>query len=184
MSILSLNGQTNLDTIENKAKPSEKKESRNTFLTLFNGKPGKAALIGLVIPSGGQAYNKKWIKIPIALGIDGAAGYWVYYTRNQFKEYDIIYKSLLDGKTHPDFNSVSDVQDVRSAWRQRSEYAWVYMTIAHLVTVFDAYVDRHLLEFDIDDDISQLYTPIGATPLFGIRIPLDTKYSTTSFRSR
>lgn len=161
------------DTATARSTPDTAQVKRNTFLSIFNGNPGKAALIGLLIPSGGQAYNKKWLKIPIALGIDGTAGAWVWFTRKTYNKYDGIYKSLLDGGQSDVFNSANDVLPVRSKWRQNSEYAWVYMTIAHLVTVFDAYVDRHLIEFDISDDLSDLYNSNNQMPIVGITIPIN-----------
>ena len=162
-------------TIGEETNPAPK---RNTFLSIFEGRPGKAALFSLVIPGGGQAYNKKWWKIPLAWGIDGAAGYWVYHTAKGYKYYDTIYRDLLAGKGNEFFRNARDVEAVRSSWRQRKEYAWVYMGIAHLVTVFDAYVDRHLIEFDINEDLtSHNYSEIGAFPLVGVSIPLDRKYN-------
>lgn len=160
------------DTASVRSAPDTAQVKRNSFLSIFNGKPGKAALIGLLIPGGGQAYNKKWLKIPIALGIDGTAGAWVWFTRKTYNKYDGTYKSLLAGGTSNVFRSANDVLVVRSKWRQNSEYAWVYMTIAHLVTVFDAYVDRHLIEFDISDDLSNLYNANNQMPIVGIAIPL------------
>lgn len=38
--------------------------NKNGF-SLFKGKPGKAALFSLVIPSGGQIYNKNGGKFPL-----------------------------------------------------------------------------------------------------------------------
>jgi hypothetical protein len=149
------------------------KNNRNTFFSIFEGKPGRAALYSLIIPGGGQAYNKKWFKIPLALGIDGAAGYYVYYTRNNFNIADKIYRDLLAGGTNEFFKSANDVVPLRSAWRQRMEYAWVYMGIAHLVTVLDAFVDRHLIEFDISEDLTHHnYPATGAYPIIGITIPI------------
>ena len=85
------NDQENVFIESDTSKVGKTKENkRNTFLTIFEGNPGRAALYSLVIPGAGQAYNKKWFKIPLALTIDGAAGYWVYYTRKEYNEIDEI----------------------------------------------------------------------------------------------
>jgi len=126
---------------------------RNTFSVIFSGKPGKAALYSFVVPSGGQIYNKRWLKVPLALGVDG---YFLYNLLNKQKEYnkynDIvnIYKA---GGTYPDITEQSAL-NFRAAARTNREYAWVYLIVGHLVTVFDAYVDRHLMDFDISPDIT------------------------------
>ena len=46
---------------------------RNTFKEVFSGKPGRAALYSLIVPGGGQIYNKKWWKLPITYSIEGGA---------------------------------------------------------------------------------------------------------------
>lgn len=126
---------------------------RNTFSVIFSGKPGKAALYSFVFPSGGQIYNKRWLKVPLAMGVDG---YFLYNLLNKQKEYnkynDIvnIYKA---GGTYPDITEQSAL-NFRAAARTNREYAWVYLIVGHLVTVFDAYVDRHLMDFDISPDLT------------------------------
>ena len=152
--------------------------SRNTFFTLFRGNPGKAALFSLIIPGGGQAYNKKWWKIPIAIGIDGVAYYNVYFNKSLYKKYDDIYITLANGGKHPDFFSKQDVSPLRSAYRQKYEYAWLYFGIAHLVTVFDAFVDRHLIEFDISENLTYQHPALNTLPvsnIISITIPINKK---------
>ena len=43
----------------------------NSFFDIFTGNPGKAAFYGLIIPGGGQIYNKKWWKLPLVYGLEG-----------------------------------------------------------------------------------------------------------------
>lgn len=148
---------------------------RNTFFSIFNGNPGKAAFYSLVIPGGGQFYNKKWLKVPLALGLDGAAIGWIVLNKRKYNQYDDIFKDLLTGGKNPFFKSPSDVNVLRKAYKSRVEYAWVYFGIAHLITVFDAFVDRHLIEFDIENDIvynSPLNTA-NAFEIVSIKIPLN-----------
>lgn len=124
--------------------------NKNAFFSLFKGKPGRAAFYSLVIPSGGQVYNRKWWKVPIALGIDGALIYNVVYQNNQYRFYQDAYLTALVTKD-PNTNILKADRD---AFRKSKEYSWVYLVVGHLFTVIDAYVDRHLIEFDISDDIS------------------------------
>lgn len=167
------NNTTAADTIS----VSDTTKKSNTFFTLFRGKPGRAALYSLVIPGGGQAYNKKWWKVPLAIGIDGVAYYNVYFNQTLYKRYDNIYKTLAAGGSHPDFFSASDVAPLRSSYRQKYEYAWLYFGIAHMVTVFDAFVDRHLIEFDISQDLSVLPSEFQTLPvsnIISVSIPLSS----------
>ena len=37
--------------------------------------------------------------------------------------------------------------------------SWVWLALGHIFTVMDAYVDRHMMDFDISPDISLQYHP-------------------------
>lgn len=156
-----------------------KEVKRNTFKTIFRGNPGRAAFYSLVIPAGGQIYNKKWWKVPLALGIEAGTMTWAITSRQQFKKFDNIWQDLNNGIIDNEFNFTkpSDVVSIRSRARQQMEYSWVFILVGKLVTVFDAYVDRHLIEFDISEDLSGL----SNLPSFNIRIPLNPKAKQKAF---
>lgn len=168
-----LGQQTNDIVIQDTVSTDTTQLRRNTFKVIFNGKPGKAALYGLVLPSAGQIYNKKWWKVPLALGIDGWFTYKYLGHRSDFKYYDGIYKNYLKGIPHE--ISRADAQTFRESSRRNKEYGLVYLIIGHLVTVFDAYVDRHLMDFDATEDVSQIpYQNYDNTiTLVKFRIPLN-----------
>jgi Family of unknown function (DUF5683) len=125
----------------------------NTFKTIFNGKPGRAAFYSLVIPSGGQVYNKKWWKVPLALGLEGYFIYNVIDKKNIYNQYNDIVIDYQNGETNL-FYTKSEAINLRLQAKSGVENAWVYLVIGHLVTVFDAYVDRHLMDFDISPNLS------------------------------
>lgn len=144
---------------------------KNAFLSLFKGKPGKAMLLGLVVPSGGQIYNKRWWKVPLALGIEGLLINNIYINQTQYTTYrDLVVEGL---KNQIDPSLISAYRIRRDAYRQRSEYAWVVGIIGHLVIAMEAYVDRHLMTFDVSEDLSLMYRQYGASPFITINIPLN-----------
>ncbi len=148
--------------------------NKGGFWSLFKGKPGKAALLSLIIPSGGQIYNKKWWKVPLALGIDGALTYTVIYNRQQYKKSDKIYLQLLDAGDPLS----TRYRQQRDYYRKWSEYSYIWLIGGHLITVVDAFVDRHLMEFDISPDLSVIpsYTEYDNKELViqaGIKINLN-----------
>ncbi len=135
---------------------SNVKPKRNGFFDIFKGKPGKAAFLSLLIPGGGQAYNRKYWKVPIAIGIDLTTLYYAREYSNLYKEYDAGFKQMVSNPDYQflNFTSSSEVKLYRDAYRRRMEYAYVYFGIGHLITILDAFVDRHLMNFDINDDLS------------------------------
>lgn len=158
-------GQENSDTSTYVA------PKRNTFKLLFSGKPGKAALYSLIFPSGGQIYNKKWLKVPLALGVDGYFLYNLINKQKIYNDYNDIVNIYNNGGTYPDISEQAAL-NFRAAARTNREYAWVYFIVGHLVTVFDAYVDRHLMDFDISPDLTLVGGPSAGISL---TIPLNQK---------
>jgi hypothetical protein len=159
-----INDTTAVDTILPK---------RNTFKLIFSGEPGKAALYSLIIPSGGQIYNRKWWKVPLALGVDGWFTYRYLHHRSEFNKYDKIYKDWLKGI--PNEISIDNARIFRNSSRQAKEYGFVYLILGHLATVFDAYVDRHLMDFDSSEDVSftkNYYAPDNSITLVKFRLPI------------
>jgi hypothetical protein len=148
--------------------------SKGGFLTLFEGKPGRAALYGLLIPSGGQIYNRKWWKVPLALSIDAGLAYVLISNRNNYRRAQAEYTAAL---ANPIQEDLGRLREVRNFYRKWSEYSWIWMIGGHLITVLDAYVDRHLMDFDISEDITiepvfERNTTIPQYTGVGVFIPL------------
>lgn len=125
--------------------------NKGGFFSIFKGKPGKAALYSLIIPSGGQIYNKKWWKVPLALGIDGGLTYVLITNR---KNYSVTQEAYLTALVTPGSTNVARLKQQRDFYRKWSEYAWIWLIGGHILTVADAFVDRHLMDFNVSDDLT------------------------------
>lgn len=153
----------------------------NAFFEIFYGKPGKAALYGLIVPGGGQIYNKKWWKLPLVYAAEGFSLYWIITSTNQNNGFQEAYfNSLNDLPGRKSFRGVTDVQVLlsnRNKWRKNKEYSWIFFLGTHLITIFESFIDRHLMEFDVSDDLS--FTPmqsaIGPYPAFSYTFDLNKK---------
>jgi len=137
--------------------------NKNTFRVLFSGNPGRAALYSLVLPGAGQLYNKRYWKIPIVYA--GLAGVvYLYYENNKvYQEYKQLYVDNIDnskGKTYYNYYIQA---------KQYREQAIFAVVGVYLFNVLDAYIDRHLIDFDIDEDLSFQLKPFpdGISP-FGL----------------
>ena len=142
--------------------------------------PKKALQLSLIFPGAGQLYNKKnaaiWTPFWIATTGGGVVG--TVYFRNQYVKYRDIYRKEVLGIDH----ELSDnpaatptaIQDARDANRQRAEQ-FLFGTIGvHLLNGLQAFTGAHLLNFDIDDDLSMQLKPsvesieYGQTPALGL----------------
>ncbi len=146
--------------------------NKNGFFSLFKGKPGRAAFYSLVIPGGGQAYNRKYWKIPIAVGIDASLVYVLLYNTNQYKKSQQLYLTAIKEKDP----RTSRFKLQRDGARKAREYSYIYLIIGHLSTVIDAFVDQHLLDFDVSDDLTNIYNRDILIPTItkvGVNVPLN-----------
>jgi hypothetical protein len=138
----------------------------SSFKALFNGTPGKAILYGMLIPGGGQIYNKRYWKVPIALAAEGAGIYAFIFLRGEYNNFKEAYRLTLLGEGIP-YRGISGADPLNS-FRQRyqkwSEQAGVAMIAVHIVVAVEAYIDRHLSIFDIDEDLSFDYSAPGIVP--------------------
>jgi len=153
--------------------------SSNSILDIFYGNPGKAAFYGLIVPGGGQIYNKKWWKLPLVYALEGGLIAYIYDSTKNYNGFQNAYKDNLDpdivGKGFRGITATNVLLTQRNKYRQQREYAWVFFIGGHLITIFEAFIDRHLMEFDVSDDLS--FKPIftGLGPVGGITytIPLN-----------
>ncbi len=131
---------------------------------MFDGNPGKAALYSIIIPGAGQAYNKRWWKAPLFVGAEVAGIYYLIYRIDQFQTWDTEYRSVVSGNP-PTINAnltLESTRRIRNNARQNKDYAWVILAGIHIIAAADAFVDRHLIEFDVEDDLEvsfRLYDP-------------------------
>jgi len=155
----------------------------NTFFDIFTGNPGKAAFYGLIIPGGGQIYNKKWLKLPIVYALEGYLIRSIITNTQSYNGYQDAYLANLNGEGY-EYKGTSDVKILRGKrdeFRKSREYAWVFFIGGHLITIFEAFIDRHLMEFDVSDDLTftPIMTDIGVFNGFTYTIPLNKKKTYT-----
>ena len=133
----------------------------------FSGNPGKAALYSLVIPGTGQLFNKRYWKVPLALAIEGTAIFFVIENSRLFRQWDDEWKFQV-ANSMPSGN-VTDISDAtavgrqRDAYKQNRDYAIIGLIASHILISADAFIDRHLIEFDVSEDLSVRFSPIAPT---------------------
>lgn len=138
--------------------------------------PKRAMWLALVIPGGGQIYNRKYWKLPIVYGGFVGCAYAMRWNNQMYKDYSQAYMDLMDDdpKTESynqflhlgaviDENNISRYEklfknrkDKYRRWRDLSFFALVGV---YALSVVDAYVDASLSEFDLSDDLSLRVEP-------------------------
>lgn len=119
--------------------------------------PSKAAFYSAILPGLGQAYNKKYWKIPIAVG--GVATGIYFYKRNdkQYERYRDAYKRRLAGYTDDEFfGRVTDdgLRRAQKTLKQNKELSLLITAGIYVLNIIDANVDAHLLQYNVDENLA------------------------------
>ena len=150
--------------------------NRYGLLSSFSGKPGRAALIGLIVPAGGQFYNRRFIKGTIFLAAELAGIYYALDRSSYYNQVDDCYKTLLTtGEcTDPTFANVelTTLRNHRESVRESRDFAWLGLIIGHVFVVAEAFVDRHLMRFNVNEDLSIDLKAFDNGHLLSLSIPL------------
>ena len=145
--------------------------------------PQRALWLALVIPGGGQIYNRKYWKLPLVYGGFIGCIYAMSWNSMMYKDYQQAYLDIMDddpntasynkflhlGRSIDNSNIDRYKQIFKSRkdkyrrWRDLSFFAMIGI---YALSVIDAYVDAELSEFDISKDLTMRVQPsvMGAGP--------------------
>ena len=139
--------------------------------------PKRALWLALVIPGGGQIYNRKYWKLPIIYGGFMGCIYAMHWNNTMYKDYSQAYLDLVDNDPHTQsYNSFLHLgttiktaadkrryEDLfkkrRDKYRRWRDLSFFVMLGVYALSVVDAYVDAELSVFDISKDLSLKVEP-------------------------
>ncbi len=130
--------------------------------------PKKAALYSAVLPGLGQAYNRKYWKIPIIAAGTGALFYSFNFNQSRFSSFkeELIKRQQNLGNLDPDLDRYSDanLNELQDFYRRNRDLTIVGFALLYALNIIDATVDAHLFDFSVNDDLSLHLRP-AAMPL-------------------
>ena len=138
--------------------------------------PNRALWLALVIPGGGQIYNRKYWKLPIIYGGMMGCIYALTWNNMMYRDYSQAYLDIMDSDpTTQSYNKFLHLgatitqaneerykklfksrKDKYRRWRDMSMFCLIGV---YALSVIDAYVDAELSEFDISKDLSLKVAP-------------------------
>ncbi len=145
--------------------------------------PKRAIMWALIAPGGGQIYNRRYWKLPIVYAGLGGLGYWYLSSRIAYRCYRKAYIAVADDD--PNTNYICEREPLASArtlelqsqyYRSQSEYALLGFFAFYALCAADAFVDAHLMSFDVGDDLSLLLRPSPTN----LGVYLQPRYTTRS----
>lgn len=137
--------------------------------------PRRAVLLSMIIPGGGQIYNRKFWKLPVFYGGYLGCIYALTWNNQTYQDYMQAYLDIMDDdpetKSYMDFlPSYYDVESNRewlsNVLKNRKDIYRRYRDISifcfagvYLLSIIDAYVDAELSHFDVSRDLSLHVNP-------------------------
>ncbi len=138
--------------------------------------PQRALWLALVIPGGGQIYNRKYWKLPIVYGGFVGCIYAMNWNNMMYKDYAQAYLDIMDNDpTTQSYNKFlhlgrkidsSNESRYKTIFKKRKDryrrwrdLSFFVMLGVYAVSVIDAYVDAELSEFDLSKDLSLKVRP-------------------------
>ena len=138
--------------------------------------PKRALWLALVIPGGGQIYNRKFWKLPIIYGGFMGCIYALTWNNMMYKDYSQAYLDIMDddpgtasynkflhlGRQITPENEEQYQKIFKSRkdkYRRWRDLSFFVLLGVYAISVIDAYVDAELSVFDISKDLSLRVEP-------------------------
>mgnify|MGYP001023356666 FL=1 len=127
--------------------------------------PARAAFYSAILPGLGQAYNKKYWKIPLVFAAVGGGIYSYNWNRRKYNEYRDAYKErLLFGTQSKDaFNnqatggiylSEAKLIDAQKQFQRQRDLSLLVTVALYVLNIVDANVDGHLRQFNVNGKLT------------------------------
>ena len=154
--------------------------------------PRKATIYSAILPGLGQAYNKKYWKIPVIYAGFATMGYFIYWNNdnygimkrayNDYTDDDPNTRSYenLDGASLYDLENNKTHQEIfkknvlrqQNYYRRNRDLLVISIIGFYGLNLIDASVDAHFFDFDISEDLTMNWQPVmyhfNQQPVYGI----------------
>jgi Family of unknown function (DUF5683) len=122
-------------------------------------RPAKAAFFSALLPGAGQAYNKKYWKIPIVYGAIGTGVYSYTWNQKKYKGYRDAYKQRLllgENSNDPYQGILSDSRliDAQKFHQRNRDLSLLITSALYILNIVDANVDAHLQQFNVNGKLT------------------------------
>ncbi|MEL7122322.1 MAG: DUF5683 domain-containing protein, partial [Bacteroidota bacterium] len=125
--------------------------------------PGKALRLGLVIPGGGQIHNQRWWKLPLVYGAYTGLYLTIDFNQGLYVRFRDALEAKLNDELHEfsgtSFDDVTTLRSLRDRYDKNTQLSYIGAVVAHGLIALEAFIDAHLRDFDISDDLSLKLKP-------------------------
>ncbi|MFK5880029.1 MAG: DUF5683 domain-containing protein [Flavobacteriaceae bacterium] len=128
--------------------------------------PSRAAFYSAILPGLGQAYNKKYWKIPIVYAALGVSTYAYIYNNDNYNRARDAFKLEKAGKPH-EFDgsdggvvlSEETLERVQKSYKEDRDLSLLITVGIYALQIVEASVNAHLMQLNTIDDIDITFRP-------------------------
>lgn len=117
--------------------------------------PAKAAFYSAILPGLGQAYNKKYWKIPLVYGAIGTSMYFYIDSNRKYHDVRDAYKRRLEGYDDDKYPYNDDqLISAQKFYQRNRDLSALFVVGFYVLNIIDANVDAALIQFNVNDRLS------------------------------
>ncbi len=123
--------------------------------------PAKAAFYSAVLPGLGQAYNKKYWKVPIVYAALGSSIYFYSANNDLYKKYRAAYKLRIndkpdnyDGLNGNPYLSTDALINAQKSYKKNRDLSLLVTVGLYILQIVEASTNAHLLQHNVDNNLS------------------------------
>lgn len=152
---------------------SKKEKKLRVPKAAFVPDPKRATWYSIVCPGLGQIYNRSYWKLPIVYGGMIACTYLISWNGRMYNDYRNAYHDIIDDDPRTNsYLSLYPSYDGSQSWlsgtlksktnnyRRTRDMSVFAIVMLYMVTAVDAFVDAHLYDFTVSDDLSLKIEPV------------------------
>jgi len=134
--------------------------------------PAKAAFYSAILPGLGQAYNKKYWKIPFVYAALGSGIYFYSSNNTNYNRVREAYKLRIadkpdefDGANGNPFLSEDALVSAQKSYRKDRDLSLLVTVGLYILQIVEASANAHLLQYNVDNKLSvnpKLIKPINS----------------------
>ncbi len=164
-----------VESSENKLSLS-RREKRSSVKEPFLPNPQKATWYAIVCPGLGQIYNRSYWKLPIVYGGVLAFTYLISWNGRMYNDYRNAYFDISDddpttdsyldlspnykGTLEEKQKLTNSLKTKTTSYRRARDLSIFGSVALYVVSVIDAFVDAHLYDFEVSNDLSFRVEPV------------------------
>ena len=142
-------------------------KTNNLNQVYWNPDPNKAMWYSVLCPGLGQIYNRSYWKVPVIYGGAAVFGYLISWQGRMYNDYSNAYYDFMDNDPNTRsydrlFKNIPGTDDwkrntlrkKRDSYRRYRDLCIFGVGLPYVLNIVDAFVDGHLYDFSVTNDLS------------------------------